>query len=127
MIGILRTQNSAELAEIYSAADVFVNPTLEDNFPTTNLEALACGTPVVTYDTGGCGESVDEGCGIVVGKGNTDGLYQAVLKTKFNTRAFYADNCRLMAENQFNAEDRFGDYLGVYEIVCHKGARNGNT
>ena len=53
IIGITRTNNIKELAEIYSVADIYVNLTLEDNFPTTNLEALACGTPVITFDTGG--------------------------------------------------------------------------
>lgn len=59
------TQNQKELAEIYSAADVFVfvNPILEDNFPTVNIEALACGTPVVTFQTGGSPEAVDSSCG----------------------------------------------------------------
>ena len=46
------------LAKLYSAADVFFNPTVEDNYPTVNLEAEACGTDVVTYDTGGCRETV---------------------------------------------------------------------
>ena len=59
IIGITRTNNVVELAEIYSAADVFVNLTYEDNYPTVNLEALACGTPVITYKTGGSVESVD--------------------------------------------------------------------
>lgn len=53
ILGIERTNNTKELAQIYTAADVFFNPTYEDNYPTTNLEAIACGTPVVTYDTGG--------------------------------------------------------------------------
>lgn len=57
IIGIKRTNNPKELAGIYTAADVFFNPTYEDNYPTTNLEALACGTPVVTYNTGGSPES----------------------------------------------------------------------
>mgnify|MGYP004526499615 CR=1 FL=1 len=57
IIGITRTNNIRELVEIYSAADVFVNPTLEDNFPTTNLEAIACGTDIITFDTGGSSES----------------------------------------------------------------------
>lgn len=60
VIGIKRTNSAEELAEIYSIADVFFNPTYEDNYPTVNLEAQACGTPVVTYDTGGSGESVPE-------------------------------------------------------------------
>nr|WP_276866826.1 glycosyltransferase [Enorma massiliensis] len=53
-----RTESAAQLAAIYSAADAFFNPTVEDNFPTVNLEAEACGTPVVTYDTGGCAETI---------------------------------------------------------------------
>ena len=57
IIGIERTDSVQELVELYSAADVFVNPTLEDNYPTTNLEAIACGTPVITYNTGGSPES----------------------------------------------------------------------
>ena len=55
---ICRTQNQLELAMIYSMADVFVNPTYADMFPTVNLEALACGTPVITYKTGGSPEAV---------------------------------------------------------------------
>lgn len=68
------------LSSIYRSADVYVNATMEDNFPTTNLEALACGTPVITYDTGGSGESVTEDCGIVVEKGNYEKLLAAILK-----------------------------------------------
>lgn len=58
IIGISRTKSTTELAEIYTAADVFLNPTYEDNYPTVNLEAQACGTPVITYFTGGSPESV---------------------------------------------------------------------
>ena len=58
IVGLPRTSSSQQLAEIYSSADVFFNPTLEDNYPTVNLEAEACGTPVVTYDTGGCRETI---------------------------------------------------------------------
>ena len=68
IIALNRTNNIKELVEIYSAADVYFNPTYEDNFPTTNLEAIACGTPVITYDTGGSPESVDPRA--VVQKGN---------------------------------------------------------
>lgn len=58
IIGLSRTDSPRKLAEIYTAADVFFNPTLEDNYPTVNLEAEACGTPVATYDTGGCAETI---------------------------------------------------------------------
>lgn len=59
IIGIMRTNGQKELAEIYTAADVFVNLTYEDTYPTVNLEARACGTPVITYRTGGSVESVE--------------------------------------------------------------------
>lgn len=59
IIGISHTNSVHELADIYSIADVFVNPTYEDNYPTTNLEAIACGTPVITYATGGSPESAE--------------------------------------------------------------------
>ena len=58
ILGLPRTNSTQKLAEIYTAADVFVNPTHEDNYPSTNLEAQACGTPVITYRTGGSPESV---------------------------------------------------------------------
>ena len=69
-MGRARTDSTQQLAQYYTAADVFVNPTYEDTFPTTNLEALACGTPVVTYRTGGSPEAIDEHTGIVVAKGD---------------------------------------------------------
>ena len=59
IVGIARTNNAKELAEIYSAADWFFNPTHEDNYPTVNLEAAACGCRVVTYDTGGSSETIE--------------------------------------------------------------------
>ena len=68
IVGISRTDNVHQLAELYSAADAFVNPTWQDNYPTVNLEAIACGTPVITYRTGGSIESITEKTGIVVDK-----------------------------------------------------------
>lgn len=58
VVGLGRTSSARELAAIYTAADAFFNPTVEDNFPTVNLEAEACGTPVITFDTGGCAETI---------------------------------------------------------------------
>ena len=80
IIAITRTDNVQQLIEIYSEADVFVNASVEDNFPTVILESLACGTPVVTYDTGGCREEVTEECGILVDKYDKDGLIAGIKK-----------------------------------------------
>lgn len=55
---IERTSRKDQLAAIYTSADIFFNPTREDNYPTVNLEAQACGTPVMTYDVGGCRETI---------------------------------------------------------------------
>ena len=70
IIGITHTANVSELQRLYAIADYFINPTYEDNFPSTNIEALACGTPVVTYHTGGSIEAADCVAGVVVEKGN---------------------------------------------------------
>lgn len=75
-----RTDDVTELAKIYSAADVFVNPTVHDNFPTVNLEATACGTPVITFNTGGSPEGIHQNLGEVVEKGNIDMMTKAVIK-----------------------------------------------
>ena len=81
IIGLERTDSVSELAELYTAAHVFVNPTYEDNYPTTNLEALACGTPVITYNTGGSIEAVEEsGNGVIVPQGNVNELSVVIQK-----------------------------------------------
>ena len=73
-----RTDSAMQLAAIYTIADVFFNPTVEDNYPTVNLEAEACGTPVVTYDTGGCAETVRrEDSHVVEGYEGAIGVWQA--------------------------------------------------
>lgn len=66
VLGITRTESIRELAELYTAADVFVNPSKEETQGLTTVEALACGTPVVTYDQTAVPETVDETCGLVV-------------------------------------------------------------
>ena len=78
IIGISRTDSQAELAEIYTAADIFINPTYSDNYPTVNLEAQACGTPVITYRTGGSVESVDDDC--IVEQGDIETLVQKIYR-----------------------------------------------
>lgn len=115
--GIARTESVEELAELYSAASVFVNPTWQDNFPTTNLEALACGTPVITYDTGGSPEAIDAKTGMVVAKGNISELWQAIKKVTDLGKEHYLPLCRARAEQHFNKEDRYRDYLRFYKSL----------
>lgn len=120
IIGITRTEKVYELAALYSAASVFVNPTYSDNFPTTNLEALACGTPVITYDTGGSPEAIDNETGIVVEKGNVNALAEAIKQITNNGREFYSAKCRARAERLYDKNDRYMDYLRLYESMVNK-------
>jgi len=116
--GIARTESVKELAALYSLADVFVNPTLSDNFPTTNIEALACGTPVVTYNTGGSPEAIDNSTGIVIEKGDIEQVHQSVLEILCKDKSDYQKKCRNRAVKYFNKKDRYMDYLNLYEQKC---------
>ncbi len=120
IIGVERTESTAELALYYSLANVFVNPTYQDNFPTTNIEALACGTPVVTYRTGGSPEAVDCETGVVVNKGEIEELRSAIESVVSKGESFYRDKCRARAENYFNKDDRYLEYLKLYEQISLK-------
>ena len=82
IIGITRTHNQQELAQIYSACDVFFNSTYEDNFPTVNLEAEACGTKVITYDTGGCPETIKNPKSIIVKCGDLESVVKILNEMK---------------------------------------------
>ncbi len=119
VIGISRTENVNQLAELYSAADVYVNPTYSDNFPTTNLEALACGTPVITYNTGGSPEAIDNETGIVVEKGNDNALVEGIIKITRNGKEFYSAKCRERAMRLYDKDERYMDYLHLYEKLLN--------
>lgn len=111
VIGITRTNDIDQLAEIYTMADVFVNPTLEEVLGLTNLEALACGTPVITFKTGGSPECIDESCGRVVEKGDIDGLVRAIQIIKENP--INQEACVARAQ-LFNKDDKYLEYLSLY-------------
>lgn len=119
IIGIQQTDDIHELAEIYSIADVFVNPTLEDNFPTTNLEALACGTPVITFNTGGSGESVCQKCGYVIEQGNFEELVNKINHIKNQGKYSYTRYAVNNAVEKYNEKYRFKEYIDLY-LQLHK-------
>ena len=120
IISIHRTQNQQELAEIYSAADVFVNPTREDNYPTVNMEALACGTPVLTFDTGGSAEIPDETCGAVVAKDDFASFMQQVIRI-CSEKPYRREACCRRAQS-FNEKERYAEYLQLYKELHHDRA-----
>lgn len=114
IVGIQRTESQQELAKWYSRALVFVNPTYEDTFPTTNLEALACGTPVITYRTGGSPEAIDEKTGFVVEVGNVSGLKNAIEKIALLGKVAFTEHCIKRATELFGKERFTNNYLDVY-------------
>jgi len=115
VIGITRTHDIQELSDIYAAADVYINPTLEDNFPTTNLEALASGTPVITYRTGGSVESVDAATGLIAEKDNADDLLLKIRQIKARGKSAYAQDCRKKAERLYDRFQNFQRYIDLYQ------------
>lgn len=115
IMGLSKTENVKELVDLYSQAVALVNPTYEDNFPTVNIEALACGTPVITYKTGGSPEAVDEKTGIIVERGNIKELNDSILKIIKEPDLYSAGNCRKRAITNFNKDIQFEKYLNLYE------------
>jgi len=116
--GISRTQNVQELVQLYNDADVLINPTYADTFPTVNLEALACGTPVITYKTGGSPEAIDENTGIVVPQGDVKALSEAIIKLKENPLS--SEACRKRAEMYFDKDKCFHEYIELYNEILKK-------
>jgi putative colanic acid biosynthesis glycosyltransferase len=115
VIGLQRTESIEELAQWYSLSYVFVNPTSQDNFPTTNLEALACGTPVITYKTGGSPEALDEDTGFVVNKGDVKGIVECIFKLRLLNYDNISKACRARAERFYDKKTRYLEYLNVFE------------
>ena len=111
--GKTRTNSVQELAELYSMADVLVNPTYADSFPTVNMEALACGTPVITYQTGGSPEIIDERTGEVVPQGDVKAIALAVQSLK--QQPLSSEVCRRRAEDCFDKDKCFEKYVSLYK------------
>jgi len=111
ILGIERTNSVEELAEIYSSSDIFVNFTYEDNFPTVNIESLACGTPVLTYKTGGSPEAIDDTCGWVVEQGDLHSAVQIIKNMQDKSR--YTESC-IKRSKKFDRDARYREYIELY-------------
>ena len=111
-IGFVSDRN--ELSDIYASADVFVNLTRADTLPTVNMESICCGTPVVTFDSCGSPELVDEDSGIVVAQDDVGGLVEAINKVKNGECRFDASQ----KHGKFDKNSCYGKYYGVYKSLC---------
>lgn len=115
IISIHRTSNQKELAELYTAADVFFIPTREDNFPTVNMESLACGTPVLTFNTGGSPEMVDEATGVVLMNEDIASVEQAVI-SMCESGKYSKEACTERAK-QYDSGLKYNEYLSLFENI----------
>lgn len=115
IISIHRTQNQQELAEVYSAADLFLIPTREDNYPTVNMEALACGTPVLTFRTGGSPEMLDETCGAVVPCDDVEAFRGEIIR--LCERQPLAREACIARSRDFDQNEKFKEYVKLYERI----------
>jgi len=116
IVGIGRVGSAKEMAKVYTMADVLINPTKEDTFPTVNLESLACGTPVITYDSGGSGDMLDKTCGVVVKRDDIDGLKEALSAMK---KTPLVANACLKKATAYDKQIQLKKYLNVYNELLN--------
>lgn len=119
VLGLPKTSNPTELAGIYSSADIFLNPTFEDNFPTTNIEALACGTPIVTYNTGGSVEVIEKYAGFVIKNNSINELIEIIKLISKNYKENFIHDRLLLAYKYMNTTN-YEKYIKLYEKIIIK-------
>ena len=117
IVSIHKTYNQEELVKIYSCADLFINATTDDNFPTVNMEALACGTPVLTYDTGGSAEIIDETCGSSVLMKDIDGLEKEIIRICKDKP--YSRQACLEHAKKYDTRDKYQEYINLYKKILN--------
>jgi len=121
MIGLPKTNNQVELAELYSAADIFVNPSLEETMGLVTVEALACGTPVIVSSYTAVPEVVSEYCGEIVNGFKTEDYFDAI--TNFKVDLFSVERCLEQAE-KYDKTKTYEEYILIYSQVTREESQN---
>ena len=118
ILHIPATNNIKELCALYTAADVFVNPTLQETQGLTTVEAFACGTPAIVFNSGGAAECVDETCGVVVERGDYNNLLATILRMQQGEMSFKEKDCIRIAQ-KYEAKELYQQFIKLYEdIIC---------
>lgn len=117
MIGLGHIEGQIKMAELYSACDVFVNITREDTLPTVNLEAEACGTPVITYKNTGAAETVGINCGYIIETGNVETLIHSINEVRRKGKAFYSESCISFIKKNYEKKENYLKYINLYESI----------
>lgn len=119
ILALGRTGSQKELAQLYTMADVFVNPTREEVLGLVNVEALACGTPGVTFRSGGSPECYDDTCGAVVPRDDVEALEKEVIRICME-KPYTKESCQLRAKG-FDKIEKFKEYIELYERINSAG------
>lgn len=106
-----------ELAKLYSSADVYVHLSTQDSFGKVVAEAMACGTPVIVYNSTALPELIREGCGYVVEKRNVEGVVEAIFEIRRNGKFSYSDSCILNVAKNFDYDYNTRMLLKLYESI----------
>ncbi|MCS2597202.1 glycosyltransferase [Bacteroides fragilis] len=119
ILGFERTEDINQLVDFYSLADVFINPTYQDTFPTVNIEAMACGTPVIAYNTGGCKEMITDSIGFVIDRGDKVRFLESLNEVRMKPKGYYKESCRNRAVQLYNKDERYAEYLKLYYKILN--------
>ena len=115
IVGIEKTESTEALAELYSAADVLLNPSREETFGMVAAEAMACGTPVIVADTTACPELVKEDTGFSVNTSDMNAIYSAIIQVKQLGKLAFSDSCRKTVLENFTTEIMCEQYWKLYQ------------
>lgn len=115
ILRVEHTDSIDQLCQIYTAADVFVNPTLQETQGLTTIEAFACGTPGVVFRAGGAGECVDDTCGITVEKDNFEELHKAICQV-CDKNPYSAEDCIAKAKT-YDKDACYNAFMELYEKI----------
>ena len=115
IISIHKTSDISEMAQIYSTADLLLNPTREEVLGLVNIEANACGTPVLMFNTGGSPECINYKSGCCVECDDIDAMEKQIIYIEKN-RPFSSADCRRQAE-KFDKREKYKEYIKLYREI----------
>jgi glycosyltransferase involved in cell wall biosynthesis len=119
IIGFERTENLKELASLYSVANIVLNLSYQETFGMTTVEGLACGTPVIVYNCTASPDLISLETGLAVEPGSIRQLTEAIEEIKQNGKTYYSESCRKRAETFFNKDEKYKEYLELYEQLLN--------
>jgi glycosyltransferase involved in cell wall biosynthesis len=117
IISIPQTNDCMELVRYYSMSDVLISLSKEESFGKVVIEAMACGTPAVVYNTTALPELIGYGCGYVTDRNTIQEVYQRIEQIKANTKAYYSENCRRFTEEHFDLHQGVKAYEALYQSL----------